>query len=141
MSAFPQSTDGEPLDFLEQRDTNTDSWIRAHPADALLEKFGRYGYKVTLRGGADVHYCALGIENGEYIGRCDCKGWQYHDGPCAHLCTLRKADFIGVIDVEETDGGPAAEHEMHHATGEALDGDRHDPAIECAHRTEQEVRP
>lgn len=140
MSAFPEPTDGELVDFLEQRDNETESWARADPRDALIESFGRFGYKVTLRDGDDVHYCALGIEDGEYVGRCDCKGWKYHDGPCAHLCTLRKADFLGVIDLETTDGSPDDEHEMHQATGEAFDGERHDGAIERPREHEREVR-
>ena len=143
MSAFPEPTDGEPVDFLEERDDETESWTRADPREALIESFGRFGYRVTLRDGEDVHYCALGIDDGEYNGRCDCKGWQYHDGPCAHLCTLRKADFLEVIDVESTDGSPADEHEMHQATGETLEGEPLDTAIEQAQNYEQptEGRP
>ncbi len=140
MSAFPQPSEIESIDFLEERDDETRSWTRAHPDHALIEAFGRFGYKVTLRDGEDVHFCALGIENGEYIGRCDCKGWQYHDGLCAHLCTLRKADFIGLIDVEATDGSLDDEHEMRQATGETFEGEQHDAAIEQT-RERREVRP
>ncbi|WP_246999431.1 hypothetical protein [Halosolutus gelatinilyticus] len=136
MSAFPQPTDGEPLDFHTERDEQSRSWTRARPNAALIERFGRFGYKVTLRGGEDVHYCALGVEEDKYIGRCDCKGWKYHDGPCAHLCTLRKAAFIGLIDVEKTDGSPGDEHEMRQMTGETFDGERFDGAIE---RAQEEV--
>lgn len=130
MSAFEQPVDVEPLDFLEQRDDETASWERARPSDALIEPFGRFGYRVTLRDGEEVHYCALGLEDGEYIGRCDCKGWKYHDGPCAHLCALRKAAFIGSIALETTDGSPDDELEMHQATGEIHEGERHDASIE-----------
>jgi len=139
MSAFPEPTDGESVNFLEERDGETESWTRADPREALIESFGRFGYKVTLRDGEDVHYCALGLEDGEYLGRCDCKGWQYHDGPCAHLCTLRKADFLGLVSVEATDGSPDDEHEMHHATGETLEGEPHDTAIERTRDYEREV--
>lgn len=143
MSAFPEPTDGEAIDFLEERDSGTESWTRADPREALIESFGRFGYKVTLRDGESVHYCALGLEDSEYLGRCDCKGWEYHDGPCAHLCTLRKADFLELIDVASTDGSPDDEHEMHHATNEALEGEPHDDAIERTqrHEREAEVRP
>ncbi|QCS43420.1 SWIM zinc finger family protein [Natrinema versiforme] len=143
MSAFPEPTDGEDIDFLEERDADTESWARADPREALIESFGRFGYKVTLRDGESVHYCALGLEDGEYIGRCDCKGWEYHDGPCAHLCTLRKAAFLELIDVKLTDGTPDDEHEMRHATNEALEGEPHDGAIEKTrrHEREAEVRP
>ncbi|ELZ12854.1 hypothetical protein C478_08013 [Natrinema thermotolerans DSM 11552] len=139
MSTFPKPTDGESIDFLEERDGDTESWARADPREALIESFGRFGYKVTLRDGESVHYCALGLEDGEYIGRCDCKGWEYHDGPCAHLCTLRKADFLELIDVASTDGSPDDEHKMHHATNEALEGEPHDGAIERARDYEREM--
>jgi hypothetical protein len=143
MSAFPEPTDGERVDFLEERDDRTESWTRADPREALIESFGRFGYKVTLRDGENVHYCALGITDDEYIGRCDCKGWQYHDGPCAHLCTLRKADFLELIDVESTDTSPDDEHEMCHATNEVFEDEPHDTAIEGAraHDREMEGRP
>ncbi|WP_254761857.1 hypothetical protein [Natrinema marinum] len=85
---------------------------------------------MTLRDGEDVHYCALGLEDDEYIGRCDCKGWQYHDVPCAYLCALRKADFLELISVESTDGSPDDGHEMCHATGETHEGEPHDAAID-----------
>lgn len=140
MSTFPQPSDVEPVDFKAERDDRTESWARAHPDDALIEPFGRFGYKVTLRDGEDVHYCALGIDDSEYVGRCDCKGWQYHDGPCAHLCTLRKAAFLGRIDVAETDGSPDDELEMRQATGEALEGNPHDTDIERVQQ-DREVRP
>ncbi|MEE6208617.1 hypothetical protein U3A55_00385 [Salarchaeum sp. III] len=81
-----------PLDFPRERDNETSSWTRADPDRALIERTSRYAYFVTLPDG-HVHRCAYAVENGEYIGRCDCDGFRYHDGPCAHLCTLRKAEF------------------------------------------------
>jgi len=137
MSSTADSTDVHTLEFEQEKDGPSTSWKRARPKEALIESFGRFGYKVTLRDGEEVHYCALGLEGGEYIGRCDCNGWKYHDGPCAHLCTLRKADFIGEIDVEAADGTPEDEHQMHQATGETFDGNPHDTAVEQA----REVRP
>lgn len=132
MSAFPQPTDPDPINFRSERDKASRSWERSHPDDALIEPFGRFGYKVCLRDGEDVHYCALGLEDGQYIGRCDCKGWQYHNGPCAHLCTLRKAAFLDRIDVAETDDSPDDEHAMHQATSETFDGEQCDASIEHA---------
>lgn len=86
--------DRERLDFEAERDADTTSWERAQPDDALIERWGRYGYLVTLPGG-EAHFCAIGQRpgGGEFIGWCRCKGFSYHDGPCAHLCTIRKADW------------------------------------------------
>ncbi|MDF9744355.1 hypothetical protein [Natrinema salsiterrestre] len=80
MSTFPEPTDGESVDFLEERDDETQSWTRADPREALIESFGRLGDEVTLGDGVDVQNCALGPEDDEYLGRYECNGWQYHDG-------------------------------------------------------------
>jgi hypothetical protein len=85
------------LDFEAERDRGGDSWERADPHAALVEQFGRYGYRVTLPGGS-VHHLALGHESGVYEGRCDCRGFEYQDGPCAHLCTVRKAVDLALTD-------------------------------------------
>jgi|GEM_PF-957877 len=83
----------DALDFLAERDNQSGSWTRAQPDRALIERTSTYAYLVTLPDG-HVHRCAYAInDDGTYVGRCDCDGYRYHDGPCAHLCTLRKAEF------------------------------------------------
>jgi len=85
-----------PLTFREERDRDTDSWARANPDRALIEHVSRYTYLVTLPGG-QTHRVAYAIEDDVRTGRCDCKGWEYRNrrtSPCAHLCTLRQAEFI-----------------------------------------------
>lgn len=99
----PPSTDahapGERLNFDAIAGSGETSWARADPEAALIESTGRYGYRVTLPDG-DAHLVAVAREDGEHVGTCDCEGWEYNDGPCAHLCTVRKAAFAGVEDVE-----------------------------------------
>ncbi|QLG27710.1 SWIM zinc finger family protein [Halorarum halophilum] len=101
----PPSTDetapGEALDFDALAGTDTTSWRRADPQRALIESVGRYGYRVALQDGADVHIVAVALDDDEHVGTCDCRGFEYHDGPCAHLCTVRKAAFI---DAKDTHG-------------------------------------
>jgi len=90
-----------PLAFRTERDQDTGSWGRAAPDTALVERTGRYSYLVMLPGGS-VHRVAYAREDGVYQGRCDCKGWEYRDrrfSPCAHLCTLRQAEFIDATTV------------------------------------------
>lgn len=98
----PPSTDdsapGERLDFEALAGTDQTSWERADPEKALIEPLGRYGYRVTLPDG-DAHLVAVAVEDGEYVGDCDCKAAEYHDDPCAHLSTVRKAAFAGDEDV------------------------------------------
>jgi hypothetical protein len=116
-----------PLDFLTERDDYTQSWQRGAPLDDAteIERLNRYGWRVELPDG-DPHLCGLGTERGAYVGWCDCKGFKYGDGPCAHLCTLRQAEFIDACDVDDervripstdadadalaTDGGEVVEH-------------------------------
>jgi hypothetical protein len=99
----PPSTDthapGEPIDFETLAGSKETSWSRADPDAALIESTGRYGYRVTLPDG-DAHLVAVAREDGQHVGTCDCEAWEYHDGPCAHLCVVRKAAFAGVEDVE-----------------------------------------
>jgi len=97
----PPSTDqhapGEPVDYEAIAGTDETSWQRADPEAALIESTGRYGYRVVLPDG-DAHLVAVAIDEGQHVGTCDCKAWEHHDGPCAHLCVVRKAAFAGVTD-------------------------------------------
>lgn len=90
------------LDFETERREQTASWFRARPHSALIERTTGAAYTVTLEDGSGAHRCVYGQDkDGEYVGLCDCLGFEYRSegGVCAHLCTLRKADFIGLEDV------------------------------------------
>lgn len=104
----------QPLNFRAERDTQTGSWERADPTEALIERTNdEAGFCVTLRGGS-THTVTYEKRDGSYRGRCDCKGWQYRDdphSPCAHLCVLRQAEwsqqaFAHDPDTHTTDGQP-----------------------------------
>ena len=85
------------LDFEVEVESQSTSWERADPDGALIERTGPTEFRVMLPGG-EVHTCHYGTERGGHVGYCDCKGWEYRDddaSPCAHLCTLRQAEFIG----------------------------------------------
>lgn len=140
MSRTQQPLDAQPtpeqrtLDFETERDADSTSWQRADPRSALIRRLGRYGWVVCLPDG-DAHVCGLGRRpDGRHDGFCKCKGYEYHDGACAHLCTLRKADFLG--DVETTTGEVVtiahsvdrddlldAEHSAAQHSGDVFEGD------------------
>lgn len=104
----------ERLDFEAARDAGSTSWQRADPKAALIERWGRYGYLVTLPGGS-AHFCALGRRDGDLKGFCKCKGFRNHAGPCAHLCTIRKAAWHNQHldgDLEAANGEPIEIAEM-----------------------------
>jgi len=85
---------GDVLDFEAERDDETTSWERGDGLAALIERASTYGWRVTLPGGTDAHSVALADESGAFVGWCDCKGYEFNVGPCAHLCALRKAAYV-----------------------------------------------
>jgi hypothetical protein len=93
-----------PLDFQAEIEAATTSWERADPTAALVEHVDGATWRVLLPGGS-AHHVDFVTERGAYAGRCDCEAWTYGDTgvPCAHLCTLRKAEFG---NVESDDGEP-----------------------------------
>jgi len=89
----------QPVDFLTERDDRTTSWERAAPMadETRIERLNRYAWVVGLPDG-QAHVVALVRSDEWFEGWCDCKGHEYGDGPCAHLCTLRQGAFIQVRD-------------------------------------------
>lgn len=93
------------LDFRTEADERTTSWERADPRAALVERVDPITFRVMLQDGASSHTVNYARERGAYVGACDCKGWDYRereDSPCAHLCVLRKAEFVGFRDMDGT---------------------------------------
>jgi hypothetical protein len=115
------------VDFLTARDDTTSSFQRARDEVARVRYVSPVAYTVSLSEGEHRHLCTLHEdEQGRYRGSCDCKGWRFSDGPCAHLCALRMADYVHeeTVDGREvrtptveadatravTDGGEVVEH-------------------------------
>jgi len=89
------------LDFESVRDGGSESWERARLADdAILLQTAESEFVVNLADGASSHVCEIEERADGYYGRCDCDAFGYGHHECAHLCALRKADFIGHLDVE-----------------------------------------
>ena len=77
------------LHFSRIRDTNPDRWDRAEPRRVWVNKHDENPAQFLVRiQGGDWHECALIQAMSHPWGRCDCDGWQYHDGPCSHLIGL-----------------------------------------------------
>lgn len=88
-----------PIDFEAARDDGGDSWDRADPRRATIARLTWDQWGVYIPGGDDAHVVTLKHDGHAYVGECDCKGDKFSTGPCAHLCTLRKAQFIRAEDV------------------------------------------
>ncbi|TKR27947.1 SWIM zinc finger family protein [Natronomonas salsuginis] len=95
-------TASRPLNFTAEREQETTSFERADPTASLIEQRSPQSWTVSLPDGDGTHHVTLIQDYGVYIGRCTCEGFQYNEGPCAHLCTIRKADTIGYPDVNGT---------------------------------------
>ncbi|WP_353634619.1 SWIM zinc finger family protein [Halobacterium sp. NMX12-1] len=91
-----------PVEFETECERRSTSWARAAPmADATeIRKLNSYAWAVRLPDG-QRHVTALLRREDWFAGWCDCKGFTYNGGPCAHLCTLRQAAFV---HVESDDG-------------------------------------
>lgn len=121
-----------PLDFENERDSNSTSWQRADPLRALIEQTAWNHWRVTLPDGEHTHEVRLETDHGAYLGDCRiptddgpdkrCPGFAYHDGPCAHLCTIRKAAVVHLRDVQ---GRPVIVYDI-----EDVADARADPAVE-----------
>lgn len=93
----------QPLNFDAAKENGGDSWSRADPRTATIQRLTFDQYGVALPDGDDAHVVTLRHEGQGYLGECDCKGYKFSSGPCAHLTTLRKAEFIGE---EQANGDP-----------------------------------
>ncbi|WP_254830179.1 SWIM zinc finger family protein [Haloglomus salinum] len=78
----------DPFEFREEADERSTSWERADPDRALIERRAWNEWALLLPDGEEAHRCRLERDHGAYVGECDCPGYEYHDGPCAHTCTL-----------------------------------------------------
>lgn len=93
----------ERLDFRAERDHDTTSWSRARPRhpDAEIAQIDRYRWAVKLPDGGR-HLTEIGHAESGFEGRCECQGFAFNPGPCAHLCALRKSHYIGDITIAPT---------------------------------------
>lgn len=95
-STFDADT-GDRLKFDPLAGSTETCWQRARPLSASIERASRVGYRVALPDG-DRHIVVLALDEGDYVGYCDCKAFEFNTGPCAHLCTIRKAAWAHVED-------------------------------------------
>jgi len=115
------------LDFLTERDDHTQSWSRSDPLHAVLRPTAGDTYEVKLPDGA-FHQVRLQRDHGAWTGTCDCKGFEYNDGPCAHLCALRRAYWT-------------AEHQPSDPAGRDIYGTHvHVPVVEDDQHAQPEAR-
>lgn len=87
----------ERLNFSQVRDAYPDRWERGQPGNAFVKEHNEQPgiYKVRIIDG-QWHDCSLVVGLSHYWGTCDCKGFEHHTGPCAHLVAIRR--LFGACD-------------------------------------------
>jgi hypothetical protein len=125
-----------PLEFDLVREEYPDRWHRArHGAEAaLVERVAWDGWIVTLPDG-DPWLVRLRSDHGAFLGTCKappdaerehdhCPGNEWHDGPCAHLCAIRYADWCnreGIERITDTRGQQIVIHDEAEVHAERVD--------------------
>lgn len=95
---------GESINFDRLAGSEDTSWKKAVPYQSDIEIVSRLGFKVKSPNGEEWHHVVLASEGDHHVGLCDCKGWEYNDGPCIHLCAVRKAAWTGVTPDRDING-------------------------------------
>lgn len=97
------------LDFDIVPDKYPDRWERADPNNASISMTDTGEWSVQLDDG-DQHDLVLARRGNEFVGWCDCDGFAFHtkgrgaeNGPCAHLCVVRKMATINESMVPDAD--------------------------------------
>lgn len=93
MSDLPEA---EPLAF---DDANGTSAQRVENGRVMLTPVGRFVWRVAFFDG-DAHRTQLALDRRGYLGACDCRGFEHHDGACAHLWAVKRAAEAGHADIE-----------------------------------------
>lgn len=86
-----------PIEF----DTSGSSADRGTTVGALITRETIRRYRLTMNDSHRWHAASLLNDWSGWVGECSCKAWEYHNGPCAHLYALRRADDMGVIDIAD----------------------------------------
>lgn len=128
-----------PLDFALVRENYPDRWDRVRNGVelALVERVAWDRWIVTLPDGGEPWKVRLRSDHGAYEGACEappgavrdhdrCPGHKWHDGPCAHLCTVRLADWCnrnGMGPILDTRGEEIRVHDVEEVYGERGDAE------------------
>lgn len=86
----------------EDTDSESESVARAETAGVVLRRIGTFTYltRLTDAESDNPHDVRLATEQDKMIGTCDCLGFEHHDGPCAHLLAVCRAERHGVVSID-----------------------------------------
>lgn len=82
------------------------SWVRAISNGIVIRPQSRATQLVELTdsGGKGHEVILVSVpESGQYVGRCDCLGFQHHEKACAHLWAVRIAERHNAVEIPTRD--------------------------------------
>lgn len=124
-------SDARRVDFTAERDRASTSWQRADGVGALIESTDHPAEWIVCLHGGNAHTVRLWRRGDEFVGWCDCNGFEYHDGPCAHLCTVRQAAFVRAA---ATDGRRVSVPSRRESEEGAAQSERRDAGTDISRR-------
>lgn len=78
---------------------DSDSFQRTEDYGMVVNPVGRFQFDVAITDSHNLHRVQMYVADHGLEGRCDCKGFKYSEGPCAHLWSVHKADTYGAVEV------------------------------------------
>lgn len=92
------------LDFRAVEEEHPDRYHRGSVASTSIVVDDADRFVVSHPDSDDSHVCRLAVAGRlGYFGSCSCDGYEYHDGPCSHLCAIERMAEIGHVDVPHFD--------------------------------------
>lgn len=91
--------DLERLSFSEIRDAYPDRFQKVDLAASRIECLDGPQFAVERNDSDEGHAVELVETLSHYWGTCTCDGFGWNDGPCSHLCALKRADAKGLISI------------------------------------------
>ena len=87
------------LEFAPIQEAYPERWDKCDLAQMSITETEPGEYCVQREPNSDAHVAHLAIVLHEPYGKCSCDGYEYHDGPCSHLCGLWRAHQAELIQI------------------------------------------
>lgn len=95
---------------LEFRNRESGSYQRTEDAGMIVQTRGHFRWDVSITDSKNPHTVVLFWDRGDLRGGCDCRGFEYKHGACAHLWSIWRAAEFGTATIHKLedalDGSP-----------------------------------
>lgn len=86
---------------LEFRNRSSGSYQRTEDAGMIVQPRGKFRWDVSITDSKRPHAVILFWDGGRLRGACDCRGFEYKRGPCAHLWSVWRAAEFGAAKISK----------------------------------------